>query len=154
MSVPELLGSSGGSLCAVGLVLGLDFDDIAKFAFDCVERTHGSYAAAFELRTYAAACIDRQWSKLSAENKLKKQQTKEANQASKAVDNEVDDEEEEENDDDDHLGGSEGVLAGRVTVSVTTLPWLRNKRYNSFDSMEHVKTVLLASCTAVSEYYV
>lgn len=35
LSRSELLGSSGGALTACGLVLGLEFDDIAEFALRC-----------------------------------------------------------------------------------------------------------------------
>eukprot|EP00615_Pteridomonas_danica_P010223 CAMPEP_0114328768 /NCGR_PEP_ID=MMETSP0101-20121206/623_1 /TAXON_ID=38822 ORGANISM="Pteridomonas danica, Strain PT" /NCGR_SAMPLE_ID=MMETSP0101 /ASSEMBLY_ACC=CAM_ASM_000211 /LENGTH=625 /DNA_ID=CAMNT_0001458193 /DNA_START=103 /DNA_END=1980 /DNA_ORIENTATION=+ len=157
LSKPELLGSSGGSLCAVGLVLGLDFDDISRFAFDCVERAHGGLSGAFELRTYAAACIDRQWSKLASEKSSNISIPPSRDDRSE-ISNTCTDKDDEDVDEDggvpkfkydsNHLEGVEDVLLGRVTVSVTTLPWLRNKRYSSFDSMEHVKTVLLASCTA------
>jgi hypothetical protein len=39
------------------------------------------------------------------------------------------------------------ALKNRVGVSVTTLPFLRNRRYSSFDDDAHLKQVLLASCT-------
>jgi hypothetical protein len=68
----------------------------------------------------------------------------------------LDDEGHDEDDDDEALEKVEATakrtlhdaLAGKVTVSVTTLPWLRNKRYSTFDSPEHVTEVLVASCTA------
>jgi len=224
MTSTEMLGSSGGALTAVGLVLGLDFDEIADLALSCVARTHGSVRGAFDLRTYVRETLAHQFAAyhesegVAAEEKVelanegscspsvtnekppgldnrasdRKPQpshnrsrwehtsqvttTTEAMQspigsASASIDtgsrksvedigdNTADDIDVYDNDDDNDDKAVEGVgaaakrtlqdaLAGKVTVSVTTLPWLRNKRYSTFDSPEHVTEVLVASCTA------
>lgn len=115
-NVPDrclMLGSSAGALAACGMVLGLDFDTIASFALDCVDRTHGKIAPAFRLHKYISECLDRQFASFR-----------------------------------DQSPGTtvEDQLAGRVSVTVTTLPFFKSRRYTAFESPEHVKAVLLASC--------
>ena len=160
----ELLGSSGGALTAVGLLLELDFDEIAAFALECVERTHGSLRGAFRLRTYLSECLDLQFaqyarlsrwedrpqevgggssrSSSSVGSSSSTRSSSTVNSSSSSSSSEVTL---------DVPGNScsiEDSLADRITVSVTTLPWLRKRRYSKFRDLDHVKNVLIASCTA------
>jgi len=61
ISASELLGASGGALTAIGLVLGLNFDEIAELALQCVGRCHGSVSGAFDLRAYLTEVLDHQF---------------------------------------------------------------------------------------------
>ena len=113
----EILGASAGSLVACGMVLGLDFTAVAAMALDGVDRTHGNVSAAFRLRSLVSDSLDFFFAEY----------------------------------DHMHAGESDAapahdVLAGRVAVSVTTLPFFRKKRYTHFRSRAHLKQVLLASC--------
>mmetsp|Transcript_98345 Transcript_98345/g.281350 ORF Transcript_98345/g.281350 Transcript_98345/m.281350 type:complete len:580 (-) Transcript_98345:242-1981(-) len=109
----QVLGASAGALCAVGLILDLNFDKIAEFALQKVEETHGKIRPAFRLRQYVSDCFEEQMAQVCFEGP----------------------------------GGGLEQLKDRVGVAVTTLPLLRNRRYTMFKSKEHVKQVLLASCT-------
>ena len=105
----QMLGSSAGALVACAMVLGLNFDELAAFALDCVDQTHGGVLPAFRLRDHIRGCMDSQLRKYAG-------------------------------------GEPHEALAGRVVVSVTTLPWMRCKRYDRFRSYEHLQQVLLATC--------
>lgn len=113
----EILGASAGSLVACGMALGLDFAQVAEAALDGVDRTHGQYAAAFRLRALVSETLDFFFQEYDAI----------------------------------HAGERDAIpaherLAGSISVSVTTLPFFRKKRYTSFRSQAHLKQVLLASC--------
>jgi hypothetical protein len=223
ISAPELLGSSGGALTCVGLVLGLNFDEVAELGLQCAGRCHGSVSGAFDLRSYLTEVLDHQFKSFgdrrqqpqkrstnaddvdapskegvglegarkkgattappsndagddsqyfsAEESRLSEDAATTAgwscggdndggeNDAVGGNDKETDfhdddaaaaeEEEEEEEVEEEAEQRRQCVaeaLAGRVCVSVTTLPWLRNKRYTTFDDPEHVKRVLIASC--------
>ena len=167
ISAPELLGSSGGALTACGLVLGLDFDDIAEFALKCVDQSHGpdNIKGAFDLRSYVTECLKRQFDAFDSAEAGKSpgagstSRAKESEPAPAPVAEEVGQPASPGRGGSGALGAPPGLdededeeparqqrtvveaLEGKVTVSVTTLPWLRNKRYSSFDSREHVVKV-------------
>jgi hypothetical protein len=183
ISAPELLGSSGGALTAVGLVLGLNFDEITELALQCVGRCHGSVSGAFDLRTYLTEVLDHQFESFAKKQAEKEKESRSLlseksrqskKQSSAGVSGTLSSSDLPSNGntmcgaeiednfgfEDDMCGECEieveddvvrrqcvtAALAGRVSVSVTTLPWLRNKRYRSFDDPAHVKQVLIASC--------
>ncbi|KAJ1490206.1 acyl transferase/acyl hydrolase/lysophospholipase [Baffinella frigidus] len=52
------VGSSAGSLLAIAMALGLDFDKIKEYQLDCVRRTHGSIRGAFRLQSYVNKIMD------------------------------------------------------------------------------------------------
>ena len=54
----KFVGSSAGSLIALALALGLDFERIRNFQLGCVDRTHGSISGAFKLKQYVDEIMD------------------------------------------------------------------------------------------------
>jgi len=48
----KFIGSSGGSLVAVALVLGLDFDKLNEELLKLVDKVHGSFYPSFQMRKF------------------------------------------------------------------------------------------------------
>mmetsp|Transcript_4307 Transcript_4307/g.12809 ORF Transcript_4307/g.12809 Transcript_4307/m.12809 type:complete len:534 (-) Transcript_4307:30-1631(-) len=143
-----LLGASAGSLVAVGVALGLDFDEIAAYALECVTATHGRLLPAFQLRHYIAECVDKKFQSIidHADDPVESPSPAacpEPGVGSGATPGPV----EVASDGTGQPAALHERLRGKIAVSVTTLPRLRNRRYMAFESDEHLKQVLLASCT-------
>lgn len=121
---PKFVGSSAGALASAALVVGTDFDALRDYAAACAIDCRSAMFGAFRIRHYVRRGVE-----LFATAAFK------------------------ELEDSDDVGTPNEVLAARLTeqleVYATTLPWLKEKRFTTFEDVEDLEEALTASCLLV-----